>query len=396
MADKATKRAKKPSQQRAIFSLFSTGIMSGRDEWVYDNSPAALNRKMTYFKREFEKALAAGKPNEKSIKWSRNLKRKLGPGSTARENLFEEVLFRPFVTKNIWLSRIFVDELGAMMSAFRGENRIIAFLSVSSANPAAVMVSDRPVDYGLLKAGNGGTQCLFRYRYTKDGERIDNITDWALNKFHKAYGRNGNLRPSRTGESNESPAAKNPPQPLSKDAIFNYTYGVLHDPIYKAEYAANLRKNFPRLPFKEDFWRWADWGEELMALHLGFAAAEPWPLRRLQESPKPSLKGGGAPKVILKADHKAGTIRIDSETTLDSIPPAAWQYKLANRSALEWLLDQFKERKPRDPVIVQKNFDTYEFAEHKESVIDLLGRVTRVSVATAALLEEMGKAGTGP
>jgi predicted helicase len=397
VADKATKRAKKSSQERAIFSQFSTGIMSGRDEWVYDTSPAALEAKMTYFKREFEKAVAAGKPDEKLIKWSRNLKRKLGPGSTARAPLFEEVLFRPFVIKNIWLSRIFVDELGAMMQSFRDENRIIAFLSVSSANPAAAMVSDRPVDYGLLKAGNGGTQCLFRYRYSKDGRQVDNITDWALARFQKAYGKNGNLRPNRTtGSSRESPAAKNPPQRLSKDAIFNYVYGVLHDPIYKTEYAADLRKKFPRLPFKEDFWRWADWGAELMALHLGFATANPWPLKRVEKPPTLSLKGGKTPDAILRADRDAGTVRIDSETTLRGIPPEAWQYKLGNRSAVEWVLDQFKERKSRDPVIVQKNFNTYEFADHKEAVIELLGRVTRVSVETVTILEEMAKAGTGP
>ena len=130
MADKATKRAKKPRQKRAIFSQFSTGIMSGRDEWVYDFSPTTLEAKMTYFGREFEKAVAAGAPNEKSIKWSRNLKRKLGPASTARDPLFDDVLFRPFVTKKIWLSKLFVDELGAMMKVFQGENRITISLSV--------------------------------------------------------------------------------------------------------------------------------------------------------------------------------------------------------------------------------------------------------------------------
>jgi predicted helicase len=336
-----------------------------------------------------------GNPDEKSIKWSRNLKRKLGPGSTARSNLFSEVLFRPFVIKNIWLSKIFVDELGAMTTSFQGDNRIIAFLSVSSANPAAAMVSNKPVDYGLLKAGNGGTQCLFRYRYTRDGEQVDNITDWALNRFQKAYGKFGNLRPNRIADDKGSPAAKSPPQPLSKDAIFHYVYGVLHDPIYKVEYASDLRKNFPRIPFKEDFWRWADWGAELMATHLGFATAEPWPLTRVEKPLDSSLKGGRSPKVILKADRDAGSIRIDSETTLEGIPSEAWQYKLGTRSALDWVLDQFKERKPRDPVIIKKKFNAYKFADHKEEVIDLLARVTRVSIATAVIQEEMANAGTG-
>lgn len=397
VAEKSTKRAKKPSQERAIFSQFSTGIMSGRDEWVYDSSPTALDTKMAYFRDEFEKAAQKGKADGKTIKWSRNLRRKLHSKPTTRDPLFSEVLFRPYTKKNIWLSKVFVDELGAMMSSFRGENRIIAFLSVSSAKPAAALVSDKPVDYGLLKAGNGGTQCLFRYRYTANGERVDNITDWALNKFHKAYGKNGNLRPNRTeGSDQESPAAKRPPQPLTKDAVFNYVYAVLHDPLYVAEYAEDLRRNFPRIPFKEDFWRWADWGAQLIGLHLDIESVAPWPLTQVDTPPKPSLKGARATKAILKADRASGRIRIDTDTSLEGIPPEAWLYKIGGRSAIEWVLDQYKERKPRDPVIARKKFDTYRLGDNKEALIALLGRVTRVSVETAALVKEMGLAATGP
>jgi predicted helicase len=395
VADSATKRAKKPTQERAIFSQFSTGIMSGRDEWVYDASPSALKTKMTYFQKEFEKAALAGNPDEKSIKWSRNLRRKLGPGSTARSKLFDEVLFRPFVVKNIWLSKVFVDELGAMVSSFQGDNKVIAFLSVSSANPAAALVSDKPVDYGLLKTGNGGTQCLFRYRYTRDGERFDNVTDWALNRFQKAYGKFGNLRPSRTADEKDPSAPKGSSRSLSKDSIFDYVYGVLHDPVYKAEFASDLRKNFPRIPFKEDFWRWSDWGAQLMAAHLGYTTAAPWPLKRVDKPLRPTLKDGATSKVILRADHTAGLIVIDSVTTLAGVPPAAWQYKLGSRSAIEWILDQYRERAPRDPVIIQRKFNTYKFADHKESVVDLIARVTRVSVTTAAIQEEMANAHAG-
>ena len=55
------------------------------------------------------------------------------------------------------------------------------------------------------------------------------------------------------------------------------------------------------------------------------------------------------------------------------------------------MLDQCKERKPKDPTIREK-FDTYRFADYKEKVIDLLVRVTTVSVRTAAIVEEMRRA----
>jgi len=70
------------------------------------------------------------------------------------------------------------------------------------------------------------------------------------------------------------------------------------------------------------------------------------------------------------------------------VPGEAWTYKLGNRSALEWILDQYKEKTPKDPTIREK-FNTYRFADYKEEVIDLLKRVMRVSVETMAIVEAM-------
>ena len=70
------------------------------------------------------------------------------------------------------------------------------------------------------------------------------------------------------------------------------------------------------------------------------------------------------------------------------MPREAWTYRLGNRSALEWILDQHKEKTPKDPTIRAK-FNTYRFADYKEKVVDLLKRVTRVSVKLRlSLLDE--------
>lgn len=69
-------------------------------------------------------------------------------------------------------------------------------------------------------------------------------------------------------------------------------------------------------------------------------------------------------KDLRKADATAGRIIIDSETTLDGVPPEAWANKLGNRCAIDWVLDQHKERKPKDPTI-RARFDTYRFADYK-------------------------------
>jgi predicted helicase len=94
------------------------------------------------------------------------------------------------------------------------------------------------------------------------------------------------------------------------------------------------------------------------------------------------------PKPKLKADKNAGVIILDEQTELHGIPAEAWDYKLGNRSALEWILDQYQEKKSNDPTIAEQ-FDVYHFADYREQVIDLLKRVCTVSVETMKIVGEM-------
>ena len=181
---------------------------------------------------------------------------------------------------------------------------------------------------------------------------------------------------------------KRRPAPITRQAIFHYVYAVLHDPLYREKYAQNLKREFPRIPFYADFWQWAAWGEQLMALHVGYETIEPWPLIRTDIPDEKARKNGATPKAMLKADKDTGRSAPDSETTLAGVPPEAWTYKLGNRSALEWILDQYKEKKPKDPTSREK-FNSYRFADHKHTVIDLLARVTRVKVETQRIVEAM-------
>ena len=91
-------------------------------------------------------------------------------------------------------------------------------------------------------------------------------------------------------------------------------------------------------------------------------------------------------KMQLTKDKTA--IILDADRALEGIPPEAWDYKLGNRSALEWLLDQYKEKTPKDPAIREK-FNSYKFADYKDMVIDLLKRVATVSVRTVEIMKGM-------
>ena len=139
--------------------------------------------------------------------------------------------------------------------------------------------------------------------------------------------------------------------------------------MYREKYAIDLLREFPRLPFYPEFWGWVKMGRRLIEMHTGFESPEPYPLQTVEQT-------GEAKRVTLRADQDEGRIILDDVTTLAGVPADAWRYRLGSRSALEWVLDQYKERKPRDPTIAAK-FNTYKFADYKERVIDLLRRVCR-------------------
>jgi predicted helicase len=262
------------------------------------------------------------------------------------------------------------------MAAFFGptahvNNPSVIFTDPTSQKPFMALATDVCPDMHLVGAAAGSITLA---RSIESDKSSNNITDWALEQFRTHY-----------------EAGKTPKRTIGKDAIFQYVYGVLHDPIYREKYVQNLKREFPRIPFYADFWRWADWGERLMALHIGYETVEPWQLKRLDAPDERARKAGLAPKPRLRINREAGVIQIDTETQLTGVPPEAWAYKLGNRSALEWVLDQYKEKKPKDPTIREK-FNTYRFADRKEKVIDLLKRVTRVSVETMKIVEAMRSA----
>lgn len=369
----AIKRDKR-KQPHAIFREFSLGLSTNRDEWVYDLNEHALREKASLLVERYEISRSNGSL-DMSIKWSRNLKRRMSQGRSEVGAEVCEVQHRPYTKKRMYNSSLFIDERGRLDEFYSplGRTSTIVVSDPTSQKDTVVLATAGHFDLHLVGAGAGAVGFPVE---TKKGE---NITDWALKQFREHYGATGKQK-----------------QPITKEAIFHYVYAVLHDPLYREKYALNLKREFPRIPLHggtpADFWRWADWGEQLMALHIGYETVEPWPLTRTDIPDEKAAKAGQAPKALLKADKTGGRIVLDSETTLSGIPAEAWEYRLGNRSALEWILDQYKEKKPRDATIREK-FDTYRFADHKEKVIDLLLRVTRVSVETQAIVGAMRKEG---
>ncbi|MCP9629575.1 N-6 DNA methylase [Rhodopseudomonas palustris] len=375
IADKKSKVATNKSQERAIFKLYSLGISTNRDEWLYDIDRSRLTRKMRLFVDEYDRVGPTSLQFPESIKWSRNLKRRLSQGRREpfQESQITVASYRPYCQRWFYQSCLFIDEPGSSAEMFPpgSENLSICFSDVGSRTNYCVLAVDGPADLHF-GASVDAYQQVARFRFV-NGESVDNITDWALQQFRTHY------------------ASRNKPRrPISKDDVFRYVYAVLHDPIYREKYAQNLKREFPRIPFYDNFTKWANWGEALLALHIGYEMASPWQLQRIDVPDAKSRTAELSPKPLLKADKDNGIIFLDSETQLSGVPPQAWTYRLGNRSALEWILDQYKEKTPKDPTIREK-FNTYRFADHKEKVIDLLMKVTRVSVETMKIVEAMRK-----
>ena len=377
VADRQTKFAKTVDAERAVFKLSALGVNTARDGWVYDFDASNLRAKARFFANTYNRLLDTNDESyDPVIKWSRDLRNEFQRGRRIAYNDSNSIqsIYRPFIIKHHFTDFTMNDVLtGNHYEMFGSDlqqpNKVITFCVNGKA--FYVLAADRLTDWHFT----GDTQCLPLYRYTADGERVSNITDWGLRQFNEHYRK-------EWGDAFEELAG---PAGITAEDIFAYTYAVLHDPVYRYDYRVDLLREFPRLPFYHEFDIWKKMGQELLDLHIGFESAEPYPLERVDSDLR---RNDDRQRVRLSAGKESGTIYLDDKTTLRGVPPEAWEYRLGSRSALEWVLDQYKEKKPRDPTIAER-FNTYRFADYKEQVIDLLRRVCTVSVKTTEVVGRM-------
>jgi predicted helicase len=402
LVSKETKLAKTKANEQAVFHLFSNGIVTARDEWVFDFDKENLATKVKFFCEVYQqekKRISKLTLNQniditnlvsRTIKWTSELESYLLKNYELEFKPTNIVLatWRPFTKKYLYYQEVIIHRLYQQKQLFPfSKDNLAICVTIHDQVPFVVQITDCIFDNGI---GSRISQCLPLYRY-ENGERMDNITNWGLQQFRNYYQEKSLL--SKGGWEVQ----------INKLDIFYYIYAVLHNPKYRAKYELNLKREFPRIPFYDDFYQWVNWGKKLINLHLNYETIQPYELKRVDLPPltspsqggklelpplTPPFKGGNKNKPKLKADKINGKIIIDEVTTLENIPSIAWKYQLGNRSALEWILDQYKEKKPKDQTIAEK-FNNYRFADYKEQVIDLLMRVCTVSVETMKIIEEM-------
>ena len=357
-----------------LFHTFSNGVKTNRDAWAYHFNRSTLTENIQgmidcynehVFKWERRKDIGANVDefvvydNEK-ISWSSGLKQKLKGGHIAEfvEAKLRQSFYRPFTKSNLYFDRMMNDRVSVFPSIFptsetETENRAICVSGLVSNKPFQTLMASMIPCFDILDK----TQCFPFYTYNEDGSnRRENITDWALAQFRMQY-------------QDES---------ISKWDIFHYVYGLLHHPQYRERYQANLKRDLPHIPICPDFRAFATAGARLADIHVGYEDMSPYPLSRVETPGKPL--NWRVEKMRLSRDKTQ--IRYNDFLTLEGIPEKAFAYRLGNRSALEWVLDQYRVKvDKRSGIVNDPNRD-----DDPQYIVKLIQKVITVSVETVEIV----------
>jgi Predicted helicase len=381
-----------------VFARRSLGASTNRDAWCYNFSSGAVAKNiaamLTTFNAEAGRRVAAAGDltmDPTRIKWSSSLVPRAlrGDRLTFDEKAIRQATYRPFTRQWLYYATAINDRPGRCRDYFPSrhhENRGIAVIDSGARAPFSVLMIGELLDsktyvdaaqffprwayerasgeaQGLLLEAHGDDVDEWGYR------RVDNITDAILALYRTAFG----------------------PQ-VSKDDIFYYVYGVLHSEQYRSVFAADLKRMLPRIPLAAstaDVEAFAEAGRRLADLHVNYESVEPYPLAEqapLSMDPY-TLYRVEKMKWADKTTKKA--IIYNSHITLGDIPAEAHRYMLGSRSALEWIIDRYQIKTDKASGIVN---DPNDWAlEHHEPryIIDLVKRITRVSVDTMKIVDSL-------
>ena len=375
-------RNTKGDVENVIFKIYSNGAKTNRDVWAYNFNRSTLAENMgrmieTYNEQVFKWERQANREanvdnfvvyDDRKIKWSRDLKLDLKRGKIAEytEYKVRNSLYRPFTKSNLFFDRIMTEEVYSCPVIFptpetETENRVICVSGLGSNKPFQTLMTGIIPESQILEK----TQCFPFYTYDEDGtNRRENITDWALTQFRGHY----------------------QDEAITKRDIFHYVYALLNHPDYRERYQANLKRDLPHLPYTPDFWGFAKAGERLGEIHINYEDAEEYPLRFI-ETPDIQLNWR-VEKMKLSKD--GAQITYNDFLTLDGIPAKALKYKLGNRSALEWIIDQYRIKTDKRSGITNNP----NRPDDPQYIIKLIKKVITISLETVKIIEELPELGT--
>ena len=371
-------KAEKGEAIDVIFKIYSNGVKTNRDAWAYNFNRNTLAENMSGMIDTYNEQVLKWQHRENrdanidnfvnyddvKIKWSRDLKGKLKRERTTKyaNHKRRAALYRPFTKSNLYFDRMMSDVVYVFPSIFptletETENRVICVAGIGDRKGFGCLTANiiPNIDLAFEK-----TQCFPFYTYEEDGtNRRENITDWALGQFRAHYR----------------------DKTITKWDIFHYVYALLHHPDYRERYQANLKRDLPRLPFVPDFWSFAKAGGRLEEIHTNYEAVPEYPLAFIENREVPL--DWRVEKMKLSKDKTQ--LVYNDFLTLDGIPAKAFEYRLGNRSALEWVIDQYRVKTDKRSGIVNDP----NRADDPQYIVKLIGKVITVSLETVGIVEEL-------
>ena len=386
-------KLKESVDDNGLFENHSYGIITARDSWMYSFSADELSQRVTrlmlaynqqesiYRDRMFRADNASEDTNNElrlDIKWTDRLKAAIDRGTRLNFNrdLIQDASYHPFTRMDFYFDNLLVHRRYQFHKIFPNryaENIVIGLNGVGSEKSFSPFAS-RIILTGSYYGGGTSLQCFPLWLYSESLERREAITDWGLEQFTTHY--------------NDST--------ITKLDIFHYVYGILHDPSYREKYAANLKRELPRIPFADNFWKVAELGKRLMELHVHYEDQPEYALHEEWSLPKGYLHPYGLAVTSvdqvperdryrvtkMKRDKKDPTrLIVNDFLTLSGIPANVDDYKLGNRSALDWIVDQYQvSTDKRSGITNDPNRD-----DDPTYIVRLIKKVVTVSVETVGL-----------
>lgn len=383
-----SKQTKSDKSGNAIFGIYSRGLETARDAYLYNFSRKACAYNAERMVSDYDGALKDSKElpsleldeviknHVTCIRWDSDLKRSLVREKKVvySPNKINTVHYRPFVKQHCFTEDAFIHRKGQMDSIFpseEAENQVICVPGTSSAKPFSCLMVDHIPDLNLITP----SQCFPRFRYVTSSEtqvdlfekpdlkRIDNITDNALTKFRAHYD----------------------DMSITKEDVFNYTYGVLHAIDFRERFAVDLSKELPRIPLASGFRAFTDAGNTLAKLHVNYEVCEEYPLTvEFSHTGEPSLEHYEISDRSMKfADKEKSVLIVNDYIRIKGIPPEAHNYQVNGRSPIEWLIDRFRITRDKESGIVN---DPNEWFENPIDLVKALKKVVYLSVVTNSIV----------
>ena len=400
-------KSKKSAALGVAARLYSRGISSGGDAWLYSSHRYELiqrvqamiafyeDRRQRVVTGELDVVEATRNDTPNRFKWDRERINRL---KRNRELVFDPSklrvgMYRPFVKQNLYFDRDLIQmiyQVPYMFPTPEASNQVIGVTGIGASKQFATLMTNVTPDIQVIFNG----QWFSRWRYEvhdpdspdawahskEEGlgdvpgyRRVDNITDWCLQQFRAQY---LDLH-------------------IAKDDIWHYIYGLLHAPDYREKYRADLSKDLPRIPFAPDFGAFRDAGKALAELHLGYETCPEYalqvevaPVSNPYQLGTKTMQWGGTRK-----ESDRSVLHVTPSVTLRGIPDAAHQYVVNGRTPLEWAVDRLHIRHDDESGIV--NDPNAWFAEDPAGLVAHLKRLVHVSVETTRIVDGLPPALAG-